>query len=128
MLPPPMNVAVSSITFRGGRPSGAMPTRKLESAAGVIKSALRVGTSATRNATAIVIVGGEARAIRNDRMPSRIRLRRLVCDSTPMADEGEAGSLCVGKIWDMVVVIPSTTVGAGETCADVGGRVDWPPP
>lgn len=76
------------------------------------------------NATAIVIVGGDASADMNVRISRMMRLR-------PVGSAGvivsAVGSSWVGRCWDIVLVIPSTTVGAGETGADVGGRVDWPP-
>lgn len=96
-----------------------------EPGGGAMKSALRAGTSATRNATAIVIVGGDASADKNVRMSEIMRLNPVGAGG--LIEGGGVGSLCVGSWWDIVTVIPSTTVGAGETGADVGGRVEWPP-
>ena len=122
ILAPPINVAVSRMILRGGSPSGAVPIWMFESGGGVMKSALRVGTSATRNATAMVIVGGDASAPRNVRTSWKARLSPVGLGDVIAG--GGVGSLCVGRVRDIVVVIPSTTVGAGETGADVGGRVD----
>lgn len=73
----PIKVAVSRIIFRGGSPSGANPMWTLESADGTMKRALSCGTRATTNATAIVIVGGDARVIKNARVTLNIRLAWL---------------------------------------------------
>lgn len=95
MLPPPIKVAVSRIMLSGGNPSGAVPTWILEPAAGVINSALRVGTSATMKAMAIVIVGGDARAAKKVRMGANTRLSPV--GSGGAIAGGGVDSLCVGR-------------------------------
>lgn len=59
-----------------------------------------------------------------------MRLVRLDWESVEEAPKiGGAGvvSSRVGSCLDIVVVIPSMTVGSGETGAEVGGHVDRPP-
>jgi hypothetical protein len=125
-LPLPMNVVVSRIMFRGGSPSGAIPICTLEPAGGTIKSALSVGTRATTKDTTMVIVAGDASEIKKARAEINTRLMRLgsgpvVGVGSTFVEEslGESLGFC-----DMVVMMPSTTVGAGETCANVGESED----
>lgn len=75
------------------------------------------------------MVTGDANEIKKARVTAYTRLRWLGDSFITEMDSTSEGKDLGELFWfcDMDEMMPSTTVGAGETCEDIGGFVDRPP-